>query len=257
MPRRFVSAQELTYYRAHFLEARWEDGIVCLECGRLCQAMGNHVRRHGLTLDEYREQWGYNRGTALMAPALRAGLRAWAFARGLPALFPPEARLQRLRAGGPTNVPRRLKALLRQSAIVKARYAAGARPWNLKVEGDVLRALVADGLPLGEVAARTGLTRKQALARIRALGLTSPGIPPPAVKVPEAVLLALRREGRWSSAIAARTGITVAAVAARLRKLRQRGVAVPPPQHSAMFGQRASSQTVFRLAPWISFLTSK
>ena len=31
----------------------------------------------------------------------------------------------------------------------------------------------------------------------------------------------------------------------------------PLPQHSAMFGQRASSQTVLRLAPWISFLTSK
>jgi hypothetical protein len=29
------------------------------------------------------------------------------------------------------------------------------------------------------------------------------------------------------------------------------------PQHSAMFGQRASSQIVCRLAPWISFLTSK
>src|SRR5439155_5753562 len=34
-------------------------------------------------------------------------------------------------------------------------------------------------------------------------------------------------------------------------------VAVPRPQHSAMFGQRASSQIVCRLAPWISFLTSK
>ncbi len=34
-------------------------------------------------------------------------------------------------------------------------------------------------------------------------------------------------------------------------------VAVPRPQHSEMFGQRASSQTVCRLAPWISFLTSK
>ena len=31
-------------------------------------------------------------------------------------------------------------------------------------------------------------------------------------------------------------------------------VAVPRPQHSAMFGQRASSQIVCRLAPWISFL---
>src|SRR6185436_10476360 len=32
---------------------------------------------------------------------------------------------------------------------------------------------------------------------------------------------------------------------------------VPRPQHSDMFGQRASSQIVWRLAPWISFLTSK
>jgi len=31
---------------------------------------------------------------------------------------------------------------------------------------------------------------------------------------------------------------------------------VPRPQHSEMFGQRASSQIVFRLAPWISFRTS-
>jgi hypothetical protein len=34
-------------------------------------------------------------------------------------------------------------------------------------------------------------------------------------------------------------------------------VAVPRPQHSAMFGQRASSQIVWRLAPWMSFWTSK
>ena len=34
-------------------------------------------------------------------------------------------------------------------------------------------------------------------------------------------------------------------------------VAVPRPQHSAMFGQRASSQIVVRLAPWISLRTSK
>ena len=34
-------------------------------------------------------------------------------------------------------------------------------------------------------------------------------------------------------------------------------VAVPRPQHSAMFGQRASSQIVFSEAPWISLRTSK
>ena len=34
-------------------------------------------------------------------------------------------------------------------------------------------------------------------------------------------------------------------------------MAVPRPQHSAMFGQRASSQIVCSPAPWISFLTSK
>ncbi len=65
--RRSVSAQELDYYRHHFLEALREEGVVCLECGGLYKTMGRHVAKHGLILDAYREKWGYNRQTTFTA----------------------------------------------------------------------------------------------------------------------------------------------------------------------------------------------
>ena len=44
------------YYRAHFLESIRRDGVVCLECGKLLEALGSHLRLlHHMALDDDRE----------------------------------------------------------------------------------------------------------------------------------------------------------------------------------------------------------
>lgn len=91
MPRHFVSDQELAHYRAHFLEALQEEAVVCLDCGAWLQALGRHVQGHGLTLEAYKERWGYNRGAGMIAETLRARRRAHALAHGLVGLAPPDA----------------------------------------------------------------------------------------------------------------------------------------------------------------------
>jgi len=48
-----------------------EKSIVCLECGRSFKVLTKkHLASHGLTPDEYREKWGYKKGTALVAKGL-------------------------------------------------------------------------------------------------------------------------------------------------------------------------------------------
>jgi predicted transcriptional regulator len=45
--------------------------VQCHLCGRFYAKLGYHVsQRHGMDPDEYREQFGLNRGTPLASPAL-------------------------------------------------------------------------------------------------------------------------------------------------------------------------------------------
>jgi len=231
MRRRSVSTAELEYDRAHFLEALREDGVVCLECGILYRFLGRHVRRHGLTLDEYREKWGYNRGRALISPDLRDARRQVALAQNAVERLPgPPESLRNLWEGrGRFTGPRRLEDRLWQSARMRARFAAGARPSNLKVEDKTLRTLVAEGRTSRAIAEHTGLSCRWVRERLRALGLAPPDFVPPEHNRINSALLALRGQGLWISEIAARTGMTISAVAQRLRWLRRRGVAVPRP----------------------------
>ncbi len=49
-----------------------EEAIVCLLCGGLFRQLTNtHLRGHGMTADEYKRRFGYNRRRALMCGALR------------------------------------------------------------------------------------------------------------------------------------------------------------------------------------------
>jgi len=48
------------------------EGVVCLVCGRAYRHLTNtHLRRHGLTSDEYKRRFGYNMHRALMVPDVR------------------------------------------------------------------------------------------------------------------------------------------------------------------------------------------
>jgi hypothetical protein len=49
-----------------------EDSIVCLLCGGAFRQLTNtHLRSHGMTADQYKLRFGYNRRRALMCGALR------------------------------------------------------------------------------------------------------------------------------------------------------------------------------------------
>jgi hypothetical protein len=52
--------------------AIFEDGIVCLACGRVFRHLTNtHLDQHGLTSVDYKQRFGYNGGRSLMALSVR------------------------------------------------------------------------------------------------------------------------------------------------------------------------------------------
>ncbi|SDB61760.1 transcriptional regulator, MucR family [Desulfonatronum thiosulfatophilum] len=48
-----------------------ERSVTCMECGKNFKVLTKkHLATHDLTPEEYREKWGYKKGTALIAKAL-------------------------------------------------------------------------------------------------------------------------------------------------------------------------------------------
>ncbi len=48
-----------------------EKSVVCLECGKPFKVLTKkHLAKHELTPEEYKEKWGYKKGTSLVAKAL-------------------------------------------------------------------------------------------------------------------------------------------------------------------------------------------
>lgn len=48
-----------------------EKSITCMECEKSFKVLTKrHLATHGLTPDEYREKWGYKKGTSLVAKSL-------------------------------------------------------------------------------------------------------------------------------------------------------------------------------------------
>ncbi len=85
-----------------------QDSIHCLVCGGAFRQLTNtHLRSHGLTADEYKRRFGYNRGRPLMCRALRSLYADRAVRNGLasrirqrPILARPELR----RRGGARTI---------------------------------------------------------------------------------------------------------------------------------------------------------
>ena len=62
----------LAMLRADPRQAVEHDLIRCLVCGSAFRQLTNtHLRHHGMTADEYKRQFGYNRGRPLMCHALQ------------------------------------------------------------------------------------------------------------------------------------------------------------------------------------------
>jgi predicted transcriptional regulator len=48
-----------------------EKSVICLECGKSFKVLTKkHLASHGLTPEEYKEKWGYKKGTSLVAKSL-------------------------------------------------------------------------------------------------------------------------------------------------------------------------------------------
>ncbi len=48
-----------------------EKSVVCLECGKPFKVLTKkHLAKHELTPEEYKEKWGYKKGTSLVAKSL-------------------------------------------------------------------------------------------------------------------------------------------------------------------------------------------
>jgi len=102
------SRRSLSGLRADPRQAVQEDSIYCLVCGGVFRQLTNtHLRSHGLTADEYKRRFGYNRGRPLMCLALRSLYADRAVRNGLasrirqrPILARPELR----RRGGARTI---------------------------------------------------------------------------------------------------------------------------------------------------------
>ncbi|MGH7187426.1 MAG: MucR family transcriptional regulator, partial [Pseudomonadota bacterium] len=195
--RRSPGRRGVAYYRAHFLESVRPEGIVCLECGKLLKALGTHaLRLHDMTLEDYRETWGFNRKTAFVAADTAARLRRVALRRNLGAHGSAENLAKARAARRPKEKPRRLAARLRSSESKKRLYASGWQPRRYrKVEDAELRRLARKGGDTKAIARRAGLSVDQTFRRLRMLGLL-----PPARRrrvADRRRILDLRREGLW------------------------------------------------------------
>lgn len=48
-----------------------EKSVICCECGKSFKVLTKrHLATHGLTPEDYREKWGYKKGTSLVAKSL-------------------------------------------------------------------------------------------------------------------------------------------------------------------------------------------
>ena len=175
MPRRKVPrVSNLEYFREHFLEALREDGVICLECGGIYQALGTHLEKlHGLTSAQYKDRWGYNRKTPLLAQQLRPRFQAMARAVNLHSYI----RQTRAWVKGQETIARRgHRGYAKQFRLQRSAASTGKpRPYLQKVPDATLAALRAKGMTFTQLARAVGLTRASIRRRLRRVHARSQG----------------------------------------------------------------------------------
>ena len=150
--------------------------ILCLVCGRAFGQLTNtHLRSHGLAAEAYREAFGYNRRTALMARELRAFYRDRAVQIRLAGRIRenPLRRDPGLCAQGPRRAIRLEEQLNRREAarpaarLREARFReAGSHPRTKPLDLSLLHALRLAGLSVRQIARRLGVSPATISARL-------------------------------------------------------------------------------------------
>jgi hypothetical protein len=155
---RVIRPAELAYYRSHFLEALGDDAVVCLECGALLRDVKPHAwKLHGVTADQYRERWGYNRTNPLIVPSLSAKLRQMAFDQNLPAKAPRHSIDVAQMVRAQLHLPQRRERRLQHSTVIKGLVKAGKVPvFQNRVDDETLRSLAAENLSVRDMAPAQG-----------------------------------------------------------------------------------------------------
>jgi transposase len=229
MIQRTVSPKELTHYRLHFRQAVKKEYVLCLECGALFKSLPQHVRKHGLTVEAYRENWGYNRTSRLVSESTHRARRRVALALNLALLSPPNALRKALKARRGSGSPHRPESRLQQKEAGQARRKQEWRPSKLRRKDQALKALVRQGYAPEEISLRTKLSYRHVRKRLRALRLDSALVRRFKPSQKDLKILSLRRSGFWASQIARRVAMNVRSVNKRLKRLRENGSEVPPP----------------------------
>lgn len=168
-----VSHKQLEYLRAHIREAISADRIVCLECGAQFRKLGRHLtEKHGVSLEDYRAGWGYNRLTGLVCGELLECFRTKAKARGLGTRNTREMALEALRAREAKG-----RISLRREALERLRErpekGQGVGP-SRKITDEELIALSSQGLSFVRIARLKGMGKVsiwKRLARLKARGI--------------------------------------------------------------------------------------
>jgi DNA-directed RNA polymerase specialized sigma24 family protein len=243
-----VLAKDLAYYRAHFREAVQKDGVICLECGAIFKYLPGHLCKHGLSSEEYRAKWGYNRTTPLERLSTRRKKRRNALAMKLGSLAPRDSHEKALKARRGRPSPYRPERRLETTEAARARVAAGFRRAEQKAQENTRRiprpksgfqfskedhkvlSLRNRGLWPSEIALLLGLQIQSVrwrLERLRKAGFTF--LPPtaprpiPHRKATDHEILAFAKSGLSIPEIAAKVGISVPTAHRRIKRLTERG----------------------------------
>jgi DNA-binding CsgD family transcriptional regulator len=197
-----------------------------------------------MTLDDYRENWGFNRQTVFRANDTAAKLRRLALKRNLGAYGSAEnvAKARAARRRG--HLPARPEQRLKLSEAKRRLYASGWQPPRFrKVDDRTLRRLAKEGMDTKGIARKTKLSIDQTRRRLQGLGLLPPHRPRRPVNRQR--VLALRREGLWPLEIARRLRIKRQHVLKILWQFRQEGVPVPTPRRVRPIAKRLLTEEAF------------
>jgi hypothetical protein len=138
--------------------------IVCLECGLLCVSIRpSHLREHGLSMHQYREKWGYSKGTGLTSEVFAAGLRARAEQAGN---LRPEAGL------GTRRSPSKGRIMSREFRLKHSERMRGIRRPDLSKgtsDAAIVRPWLFENKSIEEIATQAELSQGSVHKRLQAI----------------------------------------------------------------------------------------
>jgi predicted transcriptional regulator len=149
-----------------------EDSIVCLECNKGFRSLPRHLREHGMSADDYKTKYGYNRGTGLVCRQLQEVQRQNARRTGLASKIRESKVRQNPGQRKGAKQERRAEAYERLLQVVQVRKEAHKAARQIKYER--ILPLLEEGLTQKEIGERLDLnfgTISKYVRQMRDLGM--------------------------------------------------------------------------------------